>query len=190
MSTLSRRYLTLAGATAVSALLVGCATPAGLLGGRRRGEQPDKRFAKLTEHVVEPVTVSTEMKGPIRLMPGLGIVSGSFIGQGWAEGRVDLPYPDRPVWMHAVLEVSPEPAQALEEAAQAVAELLPPVHPALHHLVPLGAEFKEVAPADADYVLAVDQAQLDPSEARFGTEQLVVCAAKRLVVMTAVLWPR
>lgn len=64
------------------------------------------------------------------------------------------------------------------------------MHPALHHLVPLGAEFKEVAPADADYVLAVDQAQLDPSEARFGTEQLVVCAAKRLVVMTAVLWPR
>ncbi|TFH50872.1 hypothetical protein E4J66_13825 [Actinomyces viscosus] len=100
-----------------------------------------------------------------------------------------LPYPDRPLWVNAVVSLDPEATRAFTEASTGEVERLPGIYPDLRQYVPKDDVFATVAKEKANEILDVEHmVQDDPSTTdtdRFRTDQVAVCADSNLLILIA-----
>lgn len=171
--------------------LSGCAVP--VENGRRRlsstTQTSDGRFAEFTDYVPEKLEIRTDL-GPLqRRMPGIGISSAHWVSQYQQEEREVMPYPDRPLWVNAVLTLDPEATRAFDEASSGKANPLPGIYPDLRQYVPKSGAFTTVPKEKANEILDVEHMiQDDPSTTdgdQFGTDQVAVCAESSLLILIA-----
>jgi len=184
MVTLGRRGIVAGVISGIAFVVGGCAS---LLGGKRQAQ--DDRFEKFSEYVPEKLGIRTEL-GPLeKRMPGIRLSGAHWVAQYQQKKHEVLPYPDRPLWVNAVLTLDPESTKAFAAAASGVADRLPGIYPDLRQYVPKGDVFTVVSKEKADEILDVDNmVQNDPSTTdadQFGTDKAVVCADSNLLILMA-----
>ena len=178
------------GIGALSGVLLATGGCFSLPGSRRQAQ--DDRFAAFTEYVPKKLDVKTELEQLEKWMPGAHLSKAHWVMQYRQEKREMLPYPDRPLWVNAVLVLDSEVTKAFVTASTGKVDRLPGIYPDLHQYVPEGDVFSSVPKEKADEILDVEHMiQDDPNIAEphhFQTDQAVICSDSNLLILIATEW--
>lgn len=178
------------GIGALSGVLLATGGCFSLPGSRRQAQ--DDRFATFTEYVPKKLDVKTELEQLEKWMPGAHPSKAHWVMQYRQEKREMLPYPDRPLWVNAVLVLDSEVTKAFVTASTGKVDRLPGIYPDLHQYVPEGDVFTTVPKEKADEILDVEHMiQDDPNIAEphhFQTDQAVICSDSNLLILIATEW--
>ncbi len=179
-----RTIVIMAVVVGAASTLSGCAS---LLGRRRQAQ--DDRFETFSEYVPEKLEVRTDPEPLEKRMPGVHFASAHWVAQYRQEKREMLPYPDRPLWVNAVVSLDPEATRAFTEALTGEVERLPGIYSDLRQYVPKDDVFAAVAKEKANEIIDVEHmVQDDPGTtdtARFRMDQVAVCAGSNLLILIA-----
>lgn len=194
MTGYGRRAAVGMGVLASAALaLGGCALLPGFgRQGSTRTRAQDRRFAEFTEYVPEKLEIRTDLEPLQRRMPGIHLSSAHWVAQYQQREREMLPWPDRPIWTHAVVALEPDSARALAEASTGAADPLPGIHPDLRQYVPQADVFTAVPKERAKEILDVEHMiQDDPNAHRhyFEVKEAVICADSNTMILIALEYP-
>lgn len=178
------------GIGALSGILLATGGCFSLPGSRRQAQ--DDRFATFTEYVPKKLDVKTELEQLEKWMPSAHLSKAHWVMQYRQEKREMLPYPDRPLWVNAVLVLDSEVTKAFVTASTGKVDRLPGIYPDLRQYVPKGDAFSSVPKEKADEILDVEHMiQGDPNIVEphhFQTDQAVICSDSNLLILIATEW--